>query len=269
MNELMRIFQALWDIFSVFNGNPDLVSYNNNFGIRFGIGMFFSFMLFMIIKFRALVTMKRHHVVAMIGAVLIFIRYAVMFGFEWGFQIGLYHDPVVHFLFPPIEHFFYMLGFGCLAYYSLHHYKYYPGLLKRILIGIPIFIGMFFIYTTMEWKEFFLTRLPHVSTYKECFVDWQSHLLFSIMSFYILVVAIFKFAKDNHYISMFWTVTFIEHLSRTICFYNGYEPAWLATIFHAMQLWALPLIMLHFVKAYVVKLGYCELCKRYVKLPPT
>lgn len=264
-----KLLNGLWEIFSIFNGNPDTtISHVSNYGIRFSIGMFFSFYLFYIIKMRALITMKKLHIVAMVGALLIFIRYLVMFGFEWGYQIGLYSDPIVHFLFPPIEHFFYMMGLGCMAYYSLNHYRYYPGMIKKILPYIPPFITIFFVYATIVWKNFFLSDLSIniIRAYKDCPVDYQSHALIAIMSLYMVIVAIFKYSKYNHFLSAFWTVNFIEHAVRTIMFYYSFEPTWMATLFHATQLWLLPLLTLHFVQAYVIRLGYCQQCKRKTEI---
>lgn len=268
MNSINDIITTLltefWSIFSIFNGNPAFGEFSNNYGIRFTIGMFFCTFLFIVIKMRALSTMKHSHIVAMIGSVLIFIRYFVMLILEWGYQIGLYDDPIVHFLYPPLEHFFYMLGLSCFAYYSLHHFNYYPGLLKQYTKYIPIFLTSFFIYTSVMWKNFFIFNNSFIQKYKECMIDWQSHLIITIIASYVLFVSIFKYKKYNSYITTFWLITLCEHFARTVCFYNNYEPSWLATIFHALQIWVLPILTLHFVKAYVVKLNYCELCRRHV-----
>ena len=269
MNELCissSLVNSLWNLFSVINGNPEL----GNYGVRFTLGLLFSFLLFMIVKMRTTNTMEKKHIVALIGALLFSIRYITFFIFEWGYQIKLYNDPIVHFLFPPIEHFFNMIGFGCIAYYSLHSYNYYPGLIKRILWYIPTSIFAFFVYATIVWKEHFLTILNTqniILKYNQCDVDWQSHALLAIVSAYLVFVAIIKYSKNCHYLSAFWTITFIEHTTRAICFYYGYEPSWLATIFHGMAIWAIPLLILHFVKAYVVKLRYCEYCQRNTQIP--
>jgi hypothetical protein len=247
----------VWNIFSVFNGNPD----TNNFGIRLGIGIFFSIFLLIIIKMRTISTMDKKHIVAMIGALFIFFRYAVMLIFEWGYQIGIYDDPFIKFLFPPIEHYFYMIGLGCLAYYSLNHYQYYPGILRKIVWTIPVFITGFFVYATISWKILFMNSLPIVKNYIDCNVDWQSHVIVAVMALYVFFVSMVKPSRtNNHWLSYFWLLTLFEHGVKSILFYQHMEPSWIATIFHSFEIWSLPLMTLHFIKVYVVKLKYCEIC---------
>lgn len=269
--DITVILHGFWEIFSIFNGNPDLTYTQNTYGIRFCMGLFFSFLLFQIIKMRTLKTMLKQHIVALIASLIFFIRYFVMLIFEWGYQIGIYNDPIIHFLFPPIEHYFYMIGFVCFAYYSLKHYDYFPGILKNILYFIPLFLTSFFIYATIQWKIFFyegIYELPaKIYKYKDCVVDWQSHLIFSIICLYVLIIALGHIKNKNNYLLAFWFLSFVEHFSRTISFYNNFEPGWLATIFHAFQLWTIPILILHFIKMYIIKLSKCETCYFYIRNP--
>lgn len=246
-----KLIFGLWQIFSQVNGNPEI----GNYGIRFAIGIFFSIFLMAILQLRAKLSYDRKHLVAFIGANLLLFRYTLMMGFEWGWQINLYTDWIVHFLFPPLEHFFYMMALGCFGYYSLNAYGYYPGVLKRILVYIPIGISLFFVYATVSWKMFFLKKLPEVTPYMMINADWQSHLIIALAAGYCVVIAIKQYKKYFCFLSAFWTLTFIEHFCRSVAFYNQWEPAEVATIFHAMALWSIPLLILHFTNAYVLRIG--------------
>lgn len=260
MNEgIANLYNGLLDILNTINGGSHLSS--NSAGIKYLLGMFFTIYLFSIIKMRALVTMERKHIVALIGALLLFLRYLILFIFDWGYQIHLHEDEMIQFLLPPLTHFFYMMGLGCLAYYSLCHYEYYPGLLKKILWAIPTFMTAFFIYASIQWKSFFfLTN----GEYYTCSVDWQSHLLLCVMSLYLTIVAMYKYNKDNHYLSAFWTVMFVKELVSFYYYFNHCEPIDTSIVFNAVQMWAIPLFTLHFVKAYVVRMSDCVICARKV-----
>jgi hypothetical protein len=246
-----KLIYGFWQIFSTVNGNPEI----GNFGIRFCLGIFFSIFLMFVLQMRVKILLDKKHLIAFIGVTLLLIRYLVMLIFEWGWQINLYDDWTLHFLYPPLEHFFYMMFFGCMGYYSLNAYGYYPGLLRRILLWIPIIIVSFFIYATIQWKSFFLNALPLVSDYKDCVVDYQSHLLVTISAFYIVCVAIKEYRRYFCFLSAFWTIVLLEHGARTVAFFFNFEPAWLATIFHAMSIWSLPILIMHFVYAYVLRIG--------------
>ena len=251
--------KGIWHLVSILNGNPE---FDNN-GITLVLGMFFSMFLLVVIQMRALSTMGLRHIIGMIGALLLFIRYSIMFLLDWGYQINLYDDRLIFLLSPPLEHFFFTMGLGCIAYYSLNYYQYYPGLLKKILWGIPIFITAFFIYASITWKIFFMS-LNVVLPYRCCSVDWQSHLIITIMALYVSVVSLFKYSRtSNHYLSIFWFMTFGEQLARTIAAFTQYETSLFVTVCNGLQLWAIPILILHFVKIYVVKLGFCEKCENH------
>jgi hypothetical protein len=250
-NFISKLAHGVWDLFSVMNGNPDL----GNYGLRFGISIFFALNLLVVLQLRTKLTLDVKHLVAFVGGVFLLVRYVCMMGFEWGWQIGLYDDWVIHFLFPPLEHFFYGLFFICMGYYSLNAYNYYPGILRRIIPYIPAGIICYFVWATMAWKEFFLSRLPAVSAYREGSSDWLSHALIATLCFYCVMVAIKQYKRYYCFLSAFWTLAFLEHFIRAIAFYNNYEPSELATIFHAMATWSLPLLTLHFTNAYVLRLG--------------
>jgi len=245
-----KLIHNIWLIFSMVNGNPEIT----NYGIRLFLGLFFSLFLLMIIQLRTREFFDKKHFVVLIGVVFLVFRWTLMIGFEWGWQINLYNDWILHFLSPPLEHFFHMMFFGCLAYFSLNVYNYYPGILKRILWLIPIIIFGFFIYFTIEWKIYFIDHLPALSKYKECVSDWQNHGINAVIAGYVFFVSIWKGSKNQGFLSTFWGITFLEHITRTIVFYNNYEPAELATIFHAMATWAIPFLILYFVNAYVASL---------------
>ena len=244
-----RISKGLWDIFSLVNGNPE----NANYGVRLTLMLFLSLFLIAVLHIRTKLIFDKKHLVAYIGSLFLVFRILTMLCFEWGWQVGIYDDWMLHLLSPPLEHFWNMLFFGCMGYYTLNIYDYYPGILKKILWLIPTSIMGFFIYSTVTWKTYFLTKLPDISKYNQCASDWQNHLVIAIIALYIVIVAIHKYKKYHMFLSAFWTLTFIEHFIRFIAFYNGYEPPELATIFHAMATWSLPLLILHFINAYIIR----------------
>jgi hypothetical protein len=247
VDKLTALAQGLWNIFSCINGNPSL----HNIGMKLTIMLFFSMFLMVILQIRTKITFDKKHIVAFIGAVILFVKVMTLFVFEWTWQIGLYDDWLLHFLYPPLEHFWNMLFLGCMAYYTLHIYDYYPGLLKKILWYIPITIITFFIYSTVQWKDYFLSHLPAVSQYELCMSDWQNHLIIAVIALYIFVIAIVKYRKYNCYLSAFWTVIFIEHASRFYLSYNLYQTDITETLLNSLETWALPLLILHFINAYV------------------
>lgn len=262
MNEaITNVTKSIWDVFSIVNGNP-IINYD---GIRFFIGIFFTAFLLIIIKMRALNTMEKKHIVAMVGALLLLIRYLIMLSLQWGYQINMYTDPIIFFLYPPLEHFFLMLGLGCLAYYSLNHYEYYPGILKKILWAIPVGITIFFIHATIAWKTQFLSSNVILS-YNQCVADWQTHFMLTLMAAYVVSIAGIKFSNQKHFLSAFWTVVLINHVVLTITTFIGYENTTLTTILNSLDLWCIPILILHFIKAYVVRLGFCDMCTRMVKI---
>lgn len=240
---------GVWEIFSLVNGNPE----TTNYGIRLTMMLFFAIFLILVIQLRTRMIFDKKHIIAFIGGLFLIFRIITMLGFEWGWQIGIYDDWILHLLSPPLEHFWNMLFFGCIGYFTLNVYDYYPGILKKILWTIPVAMLGFFIYTSITWKAFFYAHLPSVPAYKECITDWQTHLVFAVIALYIVIIAIIKYKKYHMFLSAFWTLTFIEHFCRFLTFYNGYEPPELATIFHAMATWALPLLILHFINAYVIR----------------
>lgn len=241
--------KGLWDIFSLVNGNPEVT----NYGIRFSLMLFFAFFLIVVLQLRTKMIFDKKHIVAFVGALFLIFRIVTMMGFEWGWQIGLYDDWILHLLSPPLEHLWNMLFFGCMGYYTLNIYDYYPGILKKILWSIPTSILLFFVYSSIAWKQFFFENLPNIPKYNQCSVDWQTHLILATISLYIVIIAILKYKKFHMFLSAFWTITFLEHFIRFIAFYNGYEPSELATIFHAMSTWSLPLLILHFINAYIIR----------------
>lgn len=246
---LGNLCSGIWNIFSCVNGNPD----NHNFGVRLFLGLFFSVFLTIILQLRTKLIYDKKHFIALTGVIFLCFRFITMLIFEWGWQVGLYDDYILHFLSPPLEYFFNTIFFFCVAYYSLHVYDYYPGILKRILFTIPAILITFFVYSTITWKNFFYSSLPSLTNYSDCMVDWQNHLIISIISLYIILVAIFKYKKYNCFLSAFWTLTFISHFERTILSFMGIEISELTTIFFAIEIWTIPLLTLHFINAYVLR----------------
>jgi hypothetical protein len=163
-----------------------------------------------------------------------------------------------------------MLTLGCLGYYSLSHYNYYPGVLKKILWAIPIFITSFFVYATIEWKHLYFEATGNIE-YVNSMIDWQTHLIVSVMAFYIVTVAIFKYKSADYFLSGFWSLVLLTHV---IMFGSGIDhniSSTTETFFEAMQIWIIPVIILHFVKDYTLKIKLCDLydsvdCIHNVKL---
>jgi len=243
---LGKIVKGAWSAFSCINGNPIL----DNLGIKLSIMLFFAVFLLTILQMRTKIVFDKKHIVAFIGAVILLIRVITMLGFEWGWQIGLYDDWILHLLSPPLEHFWNLLFFGCFGYYTLNVYDYYPGILKKILWYIPVTMLGFFVYSSIQWKIFFLSNLPTISSYETCMSDWQNHLIISVICLYIITIGILRYKKYHCYLSAFWTVTLIEHFSRFVCSYNQWNTNFVVTIMNSLETWALPLLILHFINAY-------------------
>ena len=216
---------------------------------------------------RTKIVFDKKHIVAFVGAVVLLVRICTMFGFEWGWQIGLYDDWVIHLLSPPLEHFWNMLFFGCIGYYTLHVYDYYPGILKKIILYIPTTIIGFFIYSTIQWKIYFLSHLPKISNYESCMSDWQNHLIIAIVALYIFIVAIVKYKKYHCYLSAFWTFVLVEHFSRFFFSFYNINTYFINTVQNSLETWALPLLILHFVNAYAHR-EYVAVKDRRVNVRP-
>jgi hypothetical protein len=244
-----KLAKGFWDVFSSVNGNPE----SGNYGVRFALMLFFAVFLISVLQLRTKIIYDKKHIVAFVGSLFLIFRIVTMMGFEWGWQIDLYDDWVLHFLSPPLEHFWNLLFYGCIGYYTLNIYDYYPGILKKILWAIPVSICAFFVYSSITWKIFFLSHLPEISQYTQCSADWQNHFIVSVLSFYIFIIAIKKYKKYHCFLSAFWTLVFIEHFLQFVFYYNGYEAAELTTIFHAISIWSLPLLILHFINAYIIR----------------
>lgn len=257
-----KIADNAWDIFSLVNGNPD---YNFS-AIRFCLAIFFLVMLYTIIKMRVVAAYQVKHIVALSGVVFMIFRESTMLFMQTGWEIGLYRDLAVHFLWPPVEHTFEGLSFLCLAWYSIEtacmfEFSYYMKKFKFIILGLFM---AFSTYTMIIWKTFFIQHYPKVLfMYRECMVDWQSHIL---MSFIASIGFYASFQRQSRYLIMFWSVTLFEHFSRTLTYYFEIHNTGLDTLYNALHIWAIPLLILHFVDAYVLKISNCNTCKRDIFL---
>lgn len=267
INNIEKIADAVWLIFSQINGNPDL----NMSATRFLLALFFLTLLYITIRMRAMTQYKPHQVVALVGCVLMIIRELTMLIFLSGWEIGVYTDPVGHFLFPPIEHFFALLSFGCFSWYTIEASQWSPirKFARRTCIPFGISLVGFSAYALIYWKAFFTTHYPDViHVYKDTPVDWQTHLIIAIIAIVGMLAAYMR-RRGSTYLLWFWFITFAEHALRSITFAFYNEQAWQATIFHAMHNWAIPLLLLHFINAYVQKLYQCTVCRQDVALGKT
>ena len=259
-----RIFQALWTIFSQMNGNPDL----HMSAPRFLMSLFFLTLLYLTIRMRAMVQFKKHQIVALVGCVFMVIRECIMLVFLSGWELGLYTDPIIHFLFPPVEHFFSLMAFGCWSWYTVEASQ-WPWL-RRLACTTYVYFGtgliLFSAYALVTWKQFFTQNFPDVLyAYKDSPVDWQTHLIISIIAC-VGILAAYMRRRGSSYLFWFWLIVLVEHFSRTVTFAFYEEQAWQATVFHAMHTWSIPLLLLHFINAYVLKMSQCAICHQEVFL---
>jgi hypothetical protein len=258
------VADAAWVIFSQINGNPEL----HMSATRFCLALFFLCLLYTTIRMRAMVQYKQHQIIALVGCVLMMVREASMLIFISGWELGVYTDPIIHFLWPPIEHFFMLLALACFSWYTIEASQW--SFIRRIahqtykwFIG---FMLLFSVYTLVYWKQFFTQHFPNVLyAYKDSPVDWQTHLLMATISLVGMLAAYMR-RRGSSYLLWYWTITFLEHSFRTIIFSSYHEQAWQATIFHAMHIWAIPLLLLHFINAYVLKMSQCTICRQEVFL---
>lgn len=246
-SSICKLVEATWEVFSVLNGNPEL----NNSGVHLALMLSFSLFLVIVLQLRAKLIFDKKHLVAFVGAILLVFRILVLFGFEWGWQINLYDDAILHFLAPPLEHFFNMMYLLLMVYYTLVLFEYFPGILQRVLKYIPMFIVLFLIWSTVHWKMMFVTNLPEITQYWTCPSDYLTHLILTIIAGYAFVVAIFKYKKYHKYISAFWTIVMIENAGRFLMNFTGNNCSDLFTIFNAMEIFSIGILVLHFIDIYI------------------
>lgn len=259
-----RLAYALWDIISVMNGNPDL----HMSAPRFLMALFFLTLLYLTIRMRAMAQFKPHQIVALAGCVLMMMRELVMLVFLSGWELGVYSDPIVHFLFPPIEHFFLAAALGCFSWYTLEASQW--AVIRNFAARTYVYFGtglvLFSVYALVMWKALFTIDYPAiVHMYRDSPVDWQTHLIMVVIAL-VSICAAYMRRQGTSYLLSFWIVTFIEHSARAVVFAFFDEQPWQATIFHTMHTWAIPLLLLHFINAYVLKMSQCKMCQREVFL---
>lgn len=255
-----NVLQTGWLIFSQINGNPDL----NQSATRFCLALFFLILLYSTIRMRTLSQYKPHQVVALCGCVIMMIREITMLVTIGGWETKVITDTMVHFLWPPIEHMLELTAYICFVWYTIEASQW--NVIRRFARNIGwYFIGassIFCIYTMYAWKLFFISHAPEILySYKHFSGDWQTHLILAFVAFMGVISAFMK-SKGTSYLLGFWTIVLIEHIIRTIVFGFFDEQSWQATIFHAMHTWSIPLLLLHFINSYVLKMGNCVECKR-------
>lgn len=252
-----KVFEAAWGIFSIVNGNPDI----HNSSIRFTISLFFLALLYLVIKMRAIETFKYHQLVALVGVVFMMIRESTLLVFMSGWELGIYKDHYVHFVWPPMEHFFEMLAFLCFLWYTVEKscWKMVRMSIRKYGLYALTSILLFHVYSLYTWKNAFFDSGTEVLRYLEHDVDWQTHLIMTAVAL-IGMTASSKIKSEPDFLAWFWRITFTEHIIRTTSFIQHFETSTMATIFHAMHTWSIPLIMLHFVKVYVGKMNNCINC---------
>lgn len=256
---LDRIVDGLLSIFYLVNGNPT----THYSGIRFLLGMFFSFMLILVIRMRVLNSMETRHFMVLVGGVFLFIRNLFMMIFLWGYDIGIYTDGIFKFLFPPVEHFLETLAYGFIACYTIKTADPINIKYKNTKWYGLAFITSFYIYATYTWKTFFFENYPNnIPKFFDHFSDWQSHLVIAIISGTALYKLASKMKLKYEWLIAFWAIVTFEHALRAIVFYIRFEPPELATFFHALHIWSIPLITMHFISGYAKKLKWCDYCNR-------
>lgn len=263
MDNRLIVIDAMWDAFSRVNGNPDL----HASGIRFALALFFLWLLFVTIRMRALTQYRPHRVVALVGCVIMMIRESAMAGIVCGWELKLYDSQLLLYVWPPVEHFFSMLAFSCIAWYTVEAsdcvwLQLWARRLKWPIIASTV---VFYVYALTLWKSFFAVYTPTIAfVYNDSNMDWQAHAVVSVCAF-LGIIAACKRQAGPSYLLWFWVLTFVEQAIRAHAF-SYTEGAWLATVLQAMHIWAIPLLLLHFINAYVIKLGSCAVCKRDVRI---
>lgn len=263
MDNRLAVIDALWDAFSRVNGNPDLHASI----IRFGLALFFLWLLFVTIRMRALAQYRPHRIVALVGCVIMMIRELAMAFIVCGWELKLYDNPLLLYVWPPVEHFFSMLAFCCMAWYTVEasDWAWLQYWVKKFRCVVIVSIASFYVYALTLWKVFFAVNIPTISiVYSDSNMDWQAHALIAVCAT-VSIIATCKRSAGPSYLFWFWVVTFIEQSLRAHAFSYS-EGAWLATVLQAMHIWAIPLLLLHFINAYVIKLGTCSTCKRDVRI---
>jgi hypothetical protein len=259
------IFQKLWMLFmTFFCSSTDSGQFNTNVGLRYTTGMIMASILFIILKMKATETLKKEHIIAMIGSMFLFVRYLTSMVLEWGYYIGLYNDPIMFFMSPPLEHFFYTMFVGCFAYYTLNHLNFYPGLLKKILYAIPITISSFFIYNVYKWKQFVETA-DVVGKHSYCSLNWDSHIIIVVFIVYIISVYFYKKnqVQSNDYLILFWIIMLVSNLCMIYSRIDtiNFKSYLLAS--YTFDFLSVPILSLHFIKSYINRAKFCTTCEKY------
>lgn len=260
----VKVVNACWLMFSQMNGNPEL----GMSAPRFIMSLFFLLLLYLTIRMRAMAQFKPHQVIALVGCVLMIIREISMLVFISGWELALYTDPIIHFLWPPIEHFFALTAFACFSWYTIEASQ--RSTIRRLARITYLLFGTsvltFSVYTLVTWKTFYVAQFPNIlHSYNECFVDWQTHIFMSLIALVGMLAAYMR-RRGGSYLFVFWFMTFLEHSLRTVMLITHMEQAWQITIFNAMHTWSIPLLLLHFINAYVLKMSQCLICQQEVFL---
>ena len=258
--QLNTLFYGITSLFLGSSTSEGIILY----GTRLMIGLMLSLIILGIVQMRAYATMDKKHIVAMSGAIILSFRYIVKLIFEWGWQIKAYNDFVLYSLFPPLEHYFYLIFMGCFAYYSLTVFEYYPGMLKKILWMIPVFFTGFLVYSSVECKSEFLLAKESFN-FDNTSINYQTHIIGSIMALYVFLVGWIKSKKQEKLLVLFWGMMLVEELVRSFSsLYNYtivYEP-----ILDYIRLTCLPILILHFSKHFMKTYKYCNICSKYVNI---
>ena len=258
--QLNTLFYGITSLFFGTSPSESIILY----GTRLMIGLMLSLIILGIVQMRAYATMDKKHIIAMSGAIILSFRYIIKLIFEWGWHIKAYNDFMLYSLFPPLEHYFYLIFMGCFAYYSLSIFNYYPGLLKKILWIIPIFFTGFLIYSSVECKNEFL-QLKENFNFNDTSVNYQSHLIGTIISLYVFLVGWIKSKGKEKLLVLFWGMMLAEELIRTITSIYGLG-LYFESILDYFRLSILPILILHFSKHFMNTYKYCNICSRYVTI---
>ena len=240
MNGIDNIILGVSNLFVDINGsNPYYI------GVSYVIAIVLYSLLLLVMGKRTTITMSTHNIIAFVGCTLFLLRYILLFIFDWGTSINAFNDQLIFMILPPLEHFFYAIGIICFSYYSLIIFNYYPGLLKKVILLIPIFLTSFFIYSTIVWKHQYITDSTTLN-YVNIGLEWKLHFILTIIALYTTITSFVKLNIKNIFLYLFWYLVLSAEILSAIFSYYHSNLLMMATLFKSVQIWGALLLILHF-----------------------
>lgn len=256
------LFDAAWTVFMRENGE----CVGGLSASRFLLTLFFQVLLYLTIRMRAMLQFKPHQIVALAGCVVFMVKETSLLFLVSSYELGLWYDPRIAFLAPPIDHCFRLVAYACFSWYSIEasQWCFARKLARRTLIAFCTAIASFGLYILITWKAYFTEHMPShpdMAHFGYTAIDWQVHVVMAIVAAVGVLMSYMR-KRCCCYLFWYWVITLLANGGQAIMTAFYVEQPWHTAIFNAMFTWSIPLLMLHFVSSYVLKIGQCIVCKQ-------